>query len=89
LEALAPPQPRGRAPEFYLHRSGGAVDAAIDCREDVPPSTGTGEYCSLRRQIGLDYGYRVLFSRALLPDWARIDAAARDYLARAATRGGS
>jgi hypothetical protein len=89
LEALEPPQPRGRAPAFYLHRSGGTVDAAIDCREDVPPSTGTGEYCSLRRQIGTDYGYRILFSRTLLPDWARLDAAARDYLARAAALGGS
>ena len=88
LEALQPSPPSETAPEFFLRRAGGGVDAAIDCRA-VLPQYGTGEYCSLRRQIGVDYGYRVLFRRDLLPDWARIDAAARDYLARAAARGGS
>ena len=89
LEALEPAQPDETAPIFYLRRSGKIVDTSIDCRAHVPPSTGTGSYCSLHRQIGRDYGYRVLFRRVLLAHWAKIDAAARDYLARAAARGGS
>ena len=89
LEALEPAQPDETAPIFYLRRSGKIVDTSIDCRAHVPPSTGTGSYCSLHRQIGRDYGYRVLFRRDLLAHWAKIDAAARDYLARAAARGGS
>jgi hypothetical protein len=89
LEALEPAQPDETAPIFYLRRSGKIVDTSIDCRAHAPPSTGTGSYCSLHRQIGRDYGYRVLFRRDLLAHWAKIDAAARDYLARAAARGGS
>ena len=89
LEALEPAQPDDGAPAFYLRRTGKIVDTSIDCRSDVPPSTGTGSYCSLRRQIGRDYGYRVLFRHDLLPHWAEIDAATRDYLAQAAARGGS
>jgi len=89
LEALEPAQPDGGAPTFYLRRAGNVVDTSIDCRRDVPPATGTGSYCSLRRQIGRDYGYRVLFPQDLLPHWAEIDAATRDYLAQAAARGGS
>lgn len=86
LEALEPPSPRGLAPEFFLQRAGNGVAAAIDCRE-VPPAYGTGEYCSLRRQIGEAYGYRVMFRRDLLPHWAEIDAAAEAYLAAAASPG--
>lgn len=87
LEALLPLDPRGKAPAFFLHRGGASIDAAIDCHMDVPPSSGTGEYCSLRRQVGGDYGYRVFFPRILLDHWAEIDAAARDYLAKAAAHG--
>ncbi|WP_374653806.1 hypothetical protein [Dongia sp.] len=85
LEALSPPAPRGAAPEFFISRDGSGVAAAIDCRE-VPPAYGTGEYCSLRRQVGAEYGYRVLFRRDLLSDWQRIDAAARAYIVGAAQR---
>jgi hypothetical protein len=86
LEALQPADAQGAAPVFFLHHADGKA-AAIECRTDVPPSTHTGEYCSLRQQEGKAYDYRVWFPRALLPAWSKIDSAAREYLAHAAADG--
>jgi len=83
LVSLMPLGESEGAPQFFLHLSGGTVDRVIECRNDVPPSKNVGEYCALRPEAGVDYGYRIFFPRDLLPRWAEIDEATVAYLTAA------
>lgn len=73
----------GAGPQFFLHLNGNSVDRVIECRSDVPPSKNVGEYCALRPDVRIDYGYRIFFPRDLLPLWADLDAATVAYLTAA------
>ncbi|MBI2255440.1 MAG: hypothetical protein HYU58_12530 [Proteobacteria bacterium] len=83
LVALEPASGTDASPRFFLHLDGGVVDRVIECRSDVPPSKNVGEYCALRPEAGADFGYRIFFPRALLPEWQALDAATRAYISAA------
>ncbi|WP_374378220.1 hypothetical protein [Dongia sp.] len=92
LVALSPETQDADAPTFFLDLAGSEVEQMIMCRSHVPPSHDVGEFCSLHQLVteadgGDAYVYRVLFPRAAMAEWPKIDAAARAFLARAYMRG--
>lgn len=79
LDSLAPFQAQEGAPIYLVGLDGSHVTTLIECAP-VPLPYGGGDYCSLRRAIDADHGYRVLFPLDLLPHWQAFDDAAHSYV---------
>lgn len=82
LDSLSPFQPQAGAPIYLFALDGTQVTTLIECGP-LPLGYHGVDHCSLRRRLGKDYGYRVLFPQDLLAFWQVIDDAARNYVGEA------